>query len=178
MAPSSNTRLPGNRGWRRDLINSWAVGETPSYVTRGEMRRRGIPETPAGLDLLTVAKNLLGAGFLEGEVHKALQGQLSETEISRHGSAVPEMLSETLDAHAAGMSVVEISDALGVTRPWVYYHLNLRKLDPNVNRAKELSARQQKQVVHAYLEGVPMADIARRFQVTYDQVRYAVKDAG
>ncbi len=82
-----------------------------------------------------------------------------------------------LEHSIARRTPLEISRQTGITRPKVYYWLTRLSLTPHRHVRAELNARQRMQIVFAYNRGDRLVDIASRFNVSYDQVRYAVKIA-
>jgi DNA invertase Pin-like site-specific DNA recombinase len=73
------------------------------------------------------------------------------------------------------MTPVEIEKNTGVKRPRAYYWLGKLNLRPHRRHRDELTARQRRQIQKAFSTGEPLVGIARRFGVSFDQVRYAVK---
>jgi DNA-directed RNA polymerase specialized sigma24 family protein len=91
---------------------------------------------------------------------------------------VPPGLPDMLKLHADGMTPVQISRKLDIPRSRIYYHLHRRDMRPNRSNSPELTTRQRKAVVKAAGKGLPFRTIARRYLITVDQVRYAVKAQG
>jgi len=103
--------------------------------------------------------------------------------VLRVARSVPAKLIYSFARHLEGTAPLEISrdyDSAwlpALTRPKVYYWLKRLNLKPHRHVRDELNARQRAQIVSAYNRGDRLVDIASRFNVSYDQVRYSVKIA-
>jgi len=84
---------------------------------------------------------------------------------------------QILELHAEGYTPLQIADMVPVSRPAVYYHLRKGGVTPNRSNNPELSARQVENVLRAWNAGEPVVQIARRYGVTPEQVRYRIQKA-
>lgn len=114
------------------------------------------------------------AAFATEEIIAAVP-ELNPVDIVDIIADIPDTAYGIVRAHLEGYTPVEIALRIDASRPTVYYWLDKLNLKPHKRSRDELTARQRTQVVRAYEAGEPMANIARRFDVSYDQVRYAIK---
>jgi len=120
------------------------------------------------------------AGFDDEDLVAAVP-ELDADLVLRVAAAVPHTVVHIFARHLEGMTPLEISRDYAsswlpaLTRPKVYYWLTRLNLKPHRHVREELNARQRAQIVSAYNRGDRLVDIAARFNVSYDQVRYSVK---
>lgn len=161
------------QNWREDVFLALQEGRDHTYRGEEALRARGYGGLKISRRNETDGKILFELGFVVHEV-MSLTG-FSYVEAVALEEEVGEWPSYLLDMQAAGLTVQEISRASGVKRPTIYYQLRKRGLHPNVKRAPELTVRQYFQILDLADAEWTKADIARRLGVTYDQVRYALR---
>jgi hypothetical protein len=162
-------------GWKTFIIDWWSGGPRPPLTFLREAERHGVPN-PIPLDPKDRVQALSLAGFDEEDVMAAVP-DLHPVHVIEIIERVPGDARSIVAAHFAGKTPVQIEEQVGVTRSRVYYWLAKVGQRPNRTHRGELTVRQREQIVRAWRAGEPMASVARRFQVSYDQVRHAVRGA-
>lgn len=172
IQPSSQASLPG---WQSQVIEWYAGGERPGPYVMRLATEAGLPgHRPTSAK--QKVRSLTLAGFDIEDILGAVP-ELSAVRVADLVESIPSQAFKILHLHREGFTPVEIAEHLGVARSRVYYWLGQAGLTSNRRQRPELTARQRSQIVKAYEAGEPMTHIVRRFDVTYDQVRYAVKVA-
>ncbi len=161
--------------WRTAVVGWYSGGHRPNVIDMLDAMGAGLsPKIPAKpkdrVRLLTLA------GF-DDEDLVAATPELSAELVLRVSRSVDHETKTIFRAHHEGHTPLEISRMTFNTRPKVYYWLARLNLTPHRHVRQETNARQRTQIVAAYNRGDRLVDIARRFNVSYDQVRYAVKIA-
>lgn len=159
--------------WLRAYTDSLESGEPLAKVVAVEARRRGLPESR------TEDPGVLARLLAEHDVplHRiAAAVGLSNSETLDLTQRVSPDAGEIVEMHAQGYTPLEIAREKEIGRGVVYYHLNRRGLSPHRKNKPELTARQRTQIEKAFKLGEPISGIARRFQVSEAQVRYAVRN--
>ena len=171
MAPITMTET---EPWRQAVVAWYAGGPKPHVGFVGDVMRAGltnkIPAKPK--DRVRILRL---AGFDDEDLVAAVP-ELDADVILRVSE--PNTLSVIFQLHLEGLTPLEISrKTYGNTRPKVYYWLSRLNLTPHRHVRTETNARQRASIVSAYNRGDRLVDIATRLNVSYDQVRYAVKVA-
>lgn len=170
-SPSSLANLASS--WHPPIISWYAGSAKPNLAIMRIARDHGISDFPPESPRDRV-RALALAGFDVEEAIAAVPS-LNPVDVAEIIDRIPGEVRSIYDLHLAGQTPVEISRETGVSRPKVYWWLRRFGLTPNRRARHELTTRQRTQIVRAYGTGEPMASIASRFGVSYDQVRYAVK---
>lgn len=169
--PASAQSIPT---WR-DLVISWYAGgpKPPSTILR-EAARYGLPDQAPQRSKDRV--RVLALAGLDPEQVMAAVPELHPLDVVEIIERIPGEAFTITALHVQGHTVLEIAVGVGLTRPKVYYWLRRAGLKPNVRNRNELTVRQRSQIRKAYDLGEPMTGIARRFRVSYEQVRYATRE--
>ena len=164
--------------WRQAVVAWYAGGPMP---VMDKARRVGLSaEMPAKPK--DRVRLLWLAGFDDEDLVAAVP-ELDADLVLRVAAMVHHTVVHIFARHLEGKTPLEISrdyDSVwfpALTRPKVYYWLTRLNLKPHRHVRDELNARQRAQIVSAYDRGDRLVDIAARFNVSYDQVRYSVKIA-
>lgn len=161
--------------WQTQILDWYAGGERPGPYAMRMAAEAGLPPHRPTSDRQKV-RSLALAGFDVEDILRAVP-ELPASKVAGLVEGIPVQAFRILDLHKEGFTPVEIADQLGVTRSLIYYWLGQAGLSPNRRQRPELTARQRNQILKAYEAGESMTQIMRRFEVSYDQVRYAVKVA-
>ena len=159
--------------WRETIVTWYAGGPSPSRTFMQEAARFGVSDYPPTGPRDKV-RALALAGFDIEQIIAAVPS-LSPVDIVDILEDIPAEAYNLIVLHLNGFTPLEIAEQTQVSRPTVYYWLNKLNLKAHKRSRDELTTRQQSQIQKAYDLGEPMATIARRFNVSYDQVRYAVR---
>ncbi len=159
--------------WRQDVVAWYAGGPTPNPVFLGHALRAGLPSKPPVKPKDRV--RILRLAEFDDEDLVAAVPELDADVVLR--VSLPVLAEFIFHAHLNGNTPLEISRLTPVTRPKVYYWLTKLGLEPHRQVRKITDARQRASIVGLYARGDRMSDIASRLNVSYDQVRYAVKIA-
>ena len=162
--------------WKPFIVSWYAGSPKPSLVVMRLAREVGLPEYPSSSPRDRV-RTLAVAGFDIEEIIAATPS-LNPVDIVDLVDKIPPFVYSIRDQHLAGLTPIEIAAQTSISRPRIYYWLGRLGLNPHRRSRSELSARQRSQIVKAYGSGEPMRSIASRFGVSYDQVRYAVRQHG
>lgn len=159
--------------WRVAVVEWYSGGPKPAFGAMRAAENNGVSQRQPGKPQHRVQALAL-TGFSEEEIFAAVP-ELSPVHVVEIMARIPGEAHSIIHAHVQGMTPVEIERSTGAKRPNTYHWLGRLNLRPNKRSRDELTARQRRQIVKAFTTGEPMAAIARRFNVSYDQVRYAVK---
>jgi hypothetical protein len=171
--PSSAQIVP--LSWQALIVAWYAGGPRPPLSILRQASARGIPDHPPFRSKDRVAV-LAFAGLDVEDILPAVP-ELNPVYVAEIVDRISGEARSIFDLHLQGYTPVEISELIGVSRPKVYYWLNRTSLKPHKRNRGELTTRQRAQIVKAWRAGEPMVAIASRFNVSYDQVRYAIKKA-
>ena len=172
MAPITMTET---EPWRQDVVAWYAGGPKLIPLFLGQALRAGLSPTPPVKPKDRV-RLLSLAGFDDEDIVAAVP-ELDADLVLRVAESLPLRAEFIFHAHLNGRTPLEISKLTPVTRPKVYYWLARLNLTPHRHVRTETNARQRASIVSAYTRGDRLVDIAIRLNVSYDQVRYAVKVA-
>ncbi len=160
--------------WRQAVVAWFAGGPKPHAGFVGDVMRAGltnkIPVKPK--DRVRI---LSLTGFDDEDIVAAVPEL--DADLVLRVLSVSKTVKAIFQTHRNGLTPLEISRKTYNTRPKVYYWLARLNLTPHRHVRTETNARQRAQIVAAYARGDRLVDIATRFNVSYDQVRYAVKVA-
>lgn len=151
--------------YRLDMANK----EIPNHLATNLVDRGFNWDVTTREDL---AKEFFSVGFTPYQIGQMLQ--LSPAEVVTAVARIPKWLSQALTMHVQGLTALEISKELGVSRSGLYYHFHKRRIVPNTDVPASITTRQQKAILRAHAKGDNAAMIARRMGLSYDQVRYAI----
>ncbi len=176
MLPSTDDTLHSQ--WRSRVDEALIKGADLDAATINELARRGV----RFVDLLDMpphrkVKELFALGWAKVDI--AYTVGLPGDWIDDTLDGVSDHMASILDCHAAGATVAQIADTVGLSRAWVYKVLNRRYLQPNIKpgRARELSARKKAEVLRRWKAGEPTKTIASRTGATIRQVQYIAHQA-
>ncbi len=165
--------------WRQAVVAWYAGGPVPEVYDYQQARRVGLPGRPQELKPKDRVRVLFLAGFDDEDLVAAVPEldtdlvlRVAWGDTRRDGT-----IEKVFSRHLEGLTPLEISRDTGITRPKVYYWLTRFNLTPHRHVRTETNARQRASIVSAYNRGDRLVDIATRLNVSYDQVRYAVKVA-
>jgi hypothetical protein len=85
---------------------------------------------------------------------------------------------EIIEEHLNGLTAHEIAKRTGFSPTYVYKILKRYQFRPNINRAPELSGRQQDEIIRRWRNGEPNRMISQETGATIAQVKYLVKQRG
>ena len=159
--------------WRQAVVAWYAGDPKPDVPFLIEAMRVGLTSRVPGkpkdrVRLLTLA------GFDDEDLVMAVPELDADLVLSVSRSIDPST-KVIFALHNEGLTPLEIAWKSFNSRPKIYYWLKRLNLIPHRHVRAELNARQRAQIVAAYNRGDRLVDIASGFNVSYDQVRYAVK---
>lgn len=159
-----------NNSWQKEYFTTFVISEHIPEHLRANLVDRGFNfEANRPEDL---AREYASVGFTLFQIQE-LTG-LRYDQVATAIARVPGWLPKALDLHVQGLTALEISRELGVSRSGLYYHFHKRRIQPNTDVPASITTRQQKAILRAYGKGDNAAEIARRMGLSYDQVRYAI----
>ena len=165
--------------WRQDVVAWYAGGPTPNSVFLRHALDKGLP-----LFLPAKPKDRVRLLWMTGFDDEDLVAAVPELDadlVLRVAAATPSTLVFIFSRHLEGRTPLEISRNYALTpaltRPRVYYWLNKLGLEPHRQVREVTDTPMRAAIVGLYARGDRMSDIASRLNVSYDQVRYAVKIA-
>lgn len=167
--------IPNHSAWRQEVVAWYSGGPKPSSATIRQAATHGLPgRIPYRSKDRVWALSL--AGFEIEDIVAAVP-ELNPGHVSDIAASIPYSARTIVDLHNRGYTPLEMAGLISASRPKVYYWLKKAGKTPNRRSRDELTARQRAQIVKAWHKNESMTDLATRFNVSYDQVRHAVRKA-
>ncbi len=159
----------------RDAVVSWYSGDPkPTSSVMREALAQGVgPRLPAKPKDRVRALRL--AGFSDEDIVAAIP-ELTPYHAIEIADRVPQVGLSVVHQHLRGLTPLEIARRLSIGRTKVYYWLGKAGLRPNRHSSDEVTNSQLYAILKSFNLGTPMTEIASRYHVSYDQVRYAVRN--
>jgi len=166
-----------DRCWREQVVHLMQEGGPPS------------PDVSEELQLRHLKLEDLERGTFNQQVVRFSHLGFSQDQITEALNTCPMTVQEVLhlsnpatykiiEEHLNGLTAHQIAKRTDFSATYVYKILKRYQFRPNINRAPELTGRQQDEIVRRYRSGESNRSISQGTGATLAQVKYLVKQRG
>ena len=166
-----------DRSWREQVVHLMQEGGPPSPDVSEELQLRHLKleDLERGTFNQQVVR-FSHLGFSQDQITEALNTCPITVQEVLHLSNPATY--EIIEEHLNGLTAHQIAKRTGFSATYVYKILKRYQFRPNINRAPELSGRQQDEIVRLSRQGLVNRAISQETGATIAQVKYLVKQRG